>query len=786
MIHQRLSLLIIILCCVSQVFAQELAIEGFVFTEGQEPAEMASVALYKANNGTTSQVDAVAYADKKGFYHIDLVPPLATKYILRAQYVGYKLQEIIIPRDSLRGIVQCNFLLDELSEANQLSEVKVTAKRKVGFDRQSYHFTSDQIKLAQSSIDLALMIPQIKADARTGRIVSAIGDLTPTILINGHYGTNEELRSIPPHKIIRIDYYDIAPERYNTRGAVLDVITKPLDNGHHAGAEGSIAPFAVDGVARLFYNYNTGPHQLKFFSSHFLRHTLCGKKEEQETEYTAADRWQYRSEGTTHTRLNSNVLKASYVYSVPNKQYFEASLSSMWEKSKLPQVYNAMIRMNDEQQLRQGVSESYGFAFTPVADIYYDRTLSHIGNRISSNVVYTHNQTNSIYSLAEHKNSAPEPSLKEEVTGKTIKNSVIAQIEYLHPVKGGWLYAGTNFMYTHARFAIKGHSSGKSEDAQYQYRDRIYFTWEANKGKLFWRISPAANLQYISEHNGVDKPQMHLNFNPRLLIGYNLPHNQRIRWEVETADQTPDLGSTTEVMRQLREDLFVRNNPNLQNSYLATTRLYYSWQHSHIDLSSTLIYSYTDKDWITSFDRTDIGGRTVIVQQQSNAINSQYAMLKAEVRLKPLGSEQLSIRLYAHPRYDQYQLTKDQAESLFSIPSGASIAYRQNSWGVQGDIALPYKSLRSYFTSSSGWYSALSGFWSKGSWNLRIALENLFVPEESQTINHSFLNLHEHTHSVLRDNLWKASISVSYYFSVGKNYQGTRHLENEDNDRGDI
>jgi hypothetical protein len=94
--------------------------------------------------------------------------------------------------------------------------------------------------------------------------------------------------------------------------------------------------------------------------------------------------------------------------------------------------------------------------------------------------------------------------------------------------------------------------------------------------------------------------------------------------------------------------------------------------------------------------------------------------------------------------------------------------------------------LYSYVTSSSGWYSALSGFWGKGSWNFRIALENLFAPEESQTLNHSFLNLHEHTHSVLRDNLWKASISVSYYFSVGKNHQGTRHLENEDNDRGAI
>lgn len=770
----------------AQVFAQGPVIEGFVYTEDQEPAEMASVVLYNANDSTASEIDAVAYVDKKGYYHIDLVPPLATKYILRVQYVGHKSQETIIPRDSIRGVVHCNFFLNTLSEANQLSEVLITAKRKMIFDRQSYHFTSDQIKLAQSSIDLALMLPQIKADARTGRIASAIGGATPTILINGHYGTNEELRSIPPHKIIRIDYYDIAPERYNTRGSVLDVITKPLDNGHYVGAEGAATPLAVDGVARLSYKYNTGSHQLKLFTSHFLRHTLCGKKEKQETEYAAADMWQYRSEGTTHTRLNSNMLKASYVYSVPNKQYFEISLSSIWEKSKLPQAYNAMVRINDEQQMRQGVSESSGFAFTPVADIYYDRTLSSIGNRISSNVVYTHNKTNSIYNLAEHKSSVPEPRLKEEVTGRTIKNSVIAQIEYAHPVKGGWLYAGTNFMYTYAHFSIKGYSTRESADTQYQCRNRAYFTWEANKGKLFWRVTPVANLQYVSEHNGADRPQMHWNFNPRLLIGYNLPHNQRIRWEVETADQTPDLGRTTEVMRQLREDLFVRNNPNIQNRYLVTTRLYYTWRHSLIDLSNTLIYSYTDKDWITNFDRTDISGRTVIVQQQSNALYSQYVMLKTEVCLKPLGNEQLSIRLYARPRYDQYQLIRDQAVSLFSIPSGASITYRQSNWGVQGDLSFPYKSLYSYFTSSSGWYSALSGFWGKGSWNFRIALENLFAPEESQTLNHSFLNLHEHTHSVLRDNLWKASISVSYYFSVGKNHQGTRHLENEDNDRGAI
>ena len=80
----------------------------------------------------------------------------------------------------------------------------------------------------------------------------------------------------------------------------------------------------------------------------------------------------------------------------------------------------------------------------------------------------------------------------------------------------------------------------------------------------------------------------------------------------------------------------------------------------------------------------------------------------------------------------------------------------------------------------------MSGFWSKGPWNLRLAVENLFVPESDQTFNHPFLDLQEKTKVMLRDNRWKASLSLTYYFSVGKSFKGERFLENEDSDRGAI
>ena len=52
--------------------------------------------------------------------------------------------------------------------------------------------------------------------------------------------------------------------------------------------------------------------------------------------------------------------------------------------------------------------------------------------------------------------------------------------------------------------------------------------------------------------------------------------------------------------------------------------------------------------------------------------------------------------------------------------------------------------------------------------------------------NHQFLELQERSKVMLQDNRWKASLSLAYYFSVGKSFRGERFLENEDSDRGAI
>lgn len=766
-------------CC----YGQERKIEGVVYIAPTEFAEMAQVILHA--DSVTVHPEVVTYTDKRGYYSIDLNTP-AKLFIVEVRYWGYHATSKTFESDSIKIVERCDFNLEPAEEATQLSDVVVTAKRKVSVGRKSYRFSRKQIHDAKSSLDLALTLPLVKADARTGIISSAVGDVAPTILINGYYGTNEELRSIPPSKIIRIDYYDIAPERYNTTGSVIDVITKPLDDGHHAGVEASVTPIATDAVARLYYNFNSGSHQFKFFTNHFIRYSHFGKKEEQTSEYTTDEFHKYQSEGTTHTRLNTHSFRASYSFSQPSKQFFELSVSSSFEKNSNPQLYDAFVQMGNTSQNRLGKVKNEGIVFTPVVDIYYDRTVSDVGSRLFANLVYTHNQARTKYNLSECDATTQHVYLDEYLEGKTSKNSFIAQVEYVHPLKNGWFYAGSRAMYSQAQFDIRGISVGSSADNQKQWRSRSYVSWEGNVGKFLFRFTPSINLHYTSAHKGLNQAQTHWTFNPRLLIGYQFHNNQRLRWEVETANLIPELGETTEAIRQIREALYVRNNPKLKNSYLTTTRLYHSWGNAYMELINTLIYNYTNKDWVLGFEKGEVQGKKVIIQQRLNALYSQYFILKNSLAIKPLGDESLVIRLYAQPRYQHYKLSKEQQVALFSIPSGGSLTYKHNNWGLQGDIDLPYRRLQSYFTNSSGWRSALSGFWNKGSWNVRFAIESLFVPESSQTINHDFIELKDNTNVIYCDNFWKASLSFTYYFSVGKGYKGERFLENEDNDRGAI
>ena len=134
---KRISLLLLslLLFSLKLTFAQGRAIEGFVYIDQKEPAEMALVALH--SDSITSHPTLVTYTDKSGYYHINLNPPFPKQYLLEVRYVGYNATTTEIEGENIQGTGRYDFNLETTAPAAQLQEVVVTAKQKMGIDRKS-------------------------------------------------------------------------------------------------------------------------------------------------------------------------------------------------------------------------------------------------------------------------------------------------------------------------------------------------------------------------------------------------------------------------------------------------------------------------------------------------------------------------------------------------------------------------------------------------------------------------------------------------------------------------
>ena len=78
------------------------------------------------------------------------------------------------------------------------------------------------------------------------------------------------------------------------------------------------------------------------------------------------------------------------------------------------------------------------------------------------------------------------------------------------------------------------------------------------------------------------------------------------------------------------------------------------------------------------------------------------------------------------------------------------------------------------------------GFWGNDSWSIYLALEYMFRAVSYETVSHDVFDLYQWQRTTEQDEHWKASLTVSYYFSAGNDYRPRRSLENEDTDRGTL
>ena len=320
----------------------------------------------------------------------------------------------------------------------ELQEVEVKAAKVIHKpDGQTIYPTEVQKKASHSgySILQKLALPNIRVDEVSHSLSAIDGRGSIQLRINGIIVGREEMLSLAPERISRIDFIDNPGVRYGEGIAyVINILTRRNDSGYTVGADLMQALTAKSGNDLIYGKWNAGKSELSL-SYNFGYKDFEGNRMHETAHYLLTN-------GSTHTigrndiasrsRSLSNDLQLKYNLADSANYVFQASLNVGF--SHIPHNYNRK-QIVDGNERYLATQSNRSLSSSPVLDLYFFKQFS------------------PRQSLTLNRSSYDEGEpYAYEVDGKTY--SLMSEAVYENRLKPFTLTAGMNYMqkYTKNRY----------------------------------------------------------------------------------------------------------------------------------------------------------------------------------------------------------------------------------------------------------------------------------------------------------------------------------------------
>lgn len=356
--HPRLIpvLLLIIITSLATPLQAQIVLKGKITTEKNEPVAFAPVILQQLPD-TTRYTEGVI-TDMAGNYRFG--KHRAGRYLLSVRTIGYKtLYDTVLLRKPSIGTAEVvrDYVLSE--DVAEIDAVVVTANNTASyFDRTVYTITNEDRKAAVTSLDLTNKIPQIRIDRQNNQITASDGNVT--VLINGIASSGQELTTLRPEDVRKIEYYDLPPIKFGLSNGnkVINIITKIREDGIYGSVELNqhlTSPWLND---QVFLQYNRGRHQLAF-----RVHMGYGSWDNQ----YASDEMEYTLDGVDFRQIEEQQIGykflspegyIKYTNQLPGKYVFQALFYPSYRKNSQQTDSRLAFIQDGIGSDRYGVKES--------------------------------------------------------------------------------------------------------------------------------------------------------------------------------------------------------------------------------------------------------------------------------------------------------------------------------------------------------------------------------------------------------------------------------------------
>lgn len=757
---KRLSILLIICLSLAVEVASARVVRGRVFSAddttvvvGADCRLMSGDRLVNSWRSNADGSFAVA-SDDKGTLRLEV------------EKHGYSTTEILIKGGSDDVDLGPVFL----EKSVELKEVSVTANQVVYTKGRTIVYPSaSEVKASSTSIELFQKLPLAGLTVNPIHRTLSVDGGSPFILINGRPASMNEVNTLAPKDIEKIEFSRFTPARYADKGGngFIDITLKKRDDGGnvYAYARSAVNTAFVDGNIRG--SYHQGPSQFSLFYNPSWRNYQSVYDFKTESYISPDFRVNLRSHDRAPFNYLTNQMQLKYDYSPSLNTLFSATFyATPNSNSNRRLAHTADSELGDYDNL----DKSHSKGFSPSLDLFFRRKFND-RNTLEAQVVGTISSSD-----YRHDNTYTYPDGREEIystNADSRRRSLISEVSYIHTfsVKTE-LSAG--FQNTIS------HSTNTYLDTDYkpvltENNNYLYAGLGQSVGKFYFSLSSGLKMYWIK--NDMNKRNFVRNLS-RAQINWYINQKWSLFGSFVYSPSIPSLSALTDYPQQVSPYLVSNGNPDLKVSETFTYNLGASFNYKKFN--ATLITAYVNSKNSVIGDMTYMGDRLFLTRSVNARYYRQYAS-RLVLQLNGVAGFGANMSL----NLNHYETAvADWSHNLTSFSADFSLWWNNGPFTISYWRKIPGKSLYGYVVGKEENGDALQFQYRPDKhWNLGVSWMYMFDKKGTRYPAWSYSPVNpSYTDRYIKDNGNMVVLSAVYTADFGSIFRTARRsLNNSDN-----
>ena len=541
-----LYLIVFFLFLSLNAFGQSNNITGRILDQStKEPIEYANVTLFRQDSvfieGTAS--DTIG---RFGFTNL-----ISDDYVLLISCMGFETKKILL-QNFLESVEIDVFLSERMLS---LDEIVISASSTISKINQRIVFpTKLQLDHSANGMQLlnTMMLSGLNINPMTNTISSSDGGKV-VLQINGVNTTSEEILTLQPRQIRRIEYSDYAGIRYGEASKIVNYIVTRDDKGGIIGMDLMNSLNILAGGDVFFAKFNKGK------SEYVLNYTTAFQKINSNNR-TRTGSYRFRNsiplqrdeigDGGDYSYQMHDVT-FGYNYQKNDSTFFNAKLK--YALTDHPHNdFKSNLKENSIEigQILDGVSQKIN---TPTMDLYYEHGLKN-QQKIYVNIVGSYIKAETDRNYIEYNDI--DTIFREQFGLTSDKYSLIAEGIYEKSFTYGSLKFGVKHVQSFTKQEIQ--QNGVFQSDLKQSESSIFSEWLHSKNNFSYSFGLRINRVHFSN---TSTNKSYYNLLPKVMLGYRLNENSFIRYDVEMTQTNPTLAELTNT--EIRIDPYLAEKGNL-------------------------------------------------------------------------------------------------------------------------------------------------------------------------------------------------------------------------------